>query len=342
MINKTLYFFALIMMMPYSYSQEIKIVNGKNNSPLSDVIIFDLKGNFKAKTSIEGTFDKKIVQAIGDRFVINYKTTYIDTISISEIKNDVIAINLDKIYLDEVVVTNRNKKSNKFILEGYFNSYLTNNNQMTGFVEGIVQYFFDSKSKKYKGKNILQYRIFILDEKSNPITKKNTSTYIFKNFKLPEIKQIYQTEEIREDGKSNFKEIVLDNSSKRISYQKKILENKSFSLLGYTISNMVELTNISFYTDQIIPEDIESYNFSESYLFKHKSEKDFNTYSSYSSFYPINITYTDKFESNGVKINKEYSNYHSGFLKQIPFYKKEKIAFQSFEKLIEKENIVKE
>jgi hypothetical protein len=342
MINKILYFLALIMVFPYSYSQQIKIVNNKNNLPLCDVLIFDLKENFKAKTSIEGTLEKSKLADIGANFVVSYKTTFIDTLSLSDIKNDTIRLFLDKIYLDEVVVKNRGKKSNKFTIEGYFNSYLTNNNQITEFVEGIVQYFFDSKSKKYKGKNVLQYRIFKLDEKLNPVNRKNTATYIFNNFKLPEIKQIYDMEEIRVNKKYNFKEIELENSSKRISFRKNIYENKTLNLFGYSFSNLIETTNISFNSNKIIPEDIEFYNFSESFLFKRKSEKDFNTYSSYSNFYPISIVFSDDFETNGVKIKKNHSCYHSDFLQKIPFYRKEKATFQSFEKLIEVENILKD
>lgn len=56
---------------------------------------------------------------------------------------------------------------NTFLSGGNFNAYVTSDNRLKSYADGIVTYVFNNKTKKLKSINVEQYRIFKMQDEMN-------------------------------------------------------------------------------------------------------------------------------------------------------------------------------
>jgi hypothetical protein len=95
-----------------------------------------------------------------EKFQIVYNNFPVANLSYADLDKGVIKIN-DKVKEIETVVIKNSKPAKYIIVSGNFNAYVTMNNRLNSYTDGIITYVFDNKTKKLKSTNIQQYRIFI-------------------------------------------------------------------------------------------------------------------------------------------------------------------------------------
>ncbi|RZJ48496.1 MAG: hypothetical protein EOO19_07070 [Chryseobacterium sp.] len=325
-----------VLLLNFFNAQTTTFLSEKTNQPLPKVSVFGKDGSIVAYSDIDGKIDRKLLSQSQEKFQLVYDNISLGTLSYSDLDKDVVKLN-DRVKDIEAVVIKNNKPAKYVLVKGNFNAYVTLNNKLNCYVDGIVTYVFDNKTKKVKSSNIEQYRIFRLEGAKNE--KKQMGSWDYNSFlELPKLKSVGNVEEYR---LKNTKVKELKSASKdEIEITGEALQEKEFALFGYRFFDVRGIINISYEKDskKTLRDLLESNEISFIKL-KHKSEPNFNQVIIYKNFSPTEIDFSDNNDVAKVKYDKDISNYKTNYWQDASFPNMQTI-FSSFfkEDLKEKEN----
>lgn len=316
-------------------AQTTLFISEKTNKPLPKVSVFGKDGSIVAFSDIDGKIDRKSLKPEQEKFQLVYDNISVATLSYSDFNQDVIKVN-DRIKDIETVVIKKEKPAKYMYITGNFNAYVTLNNKLNSYADGIVTYIFDNKTKKLKDTRIEQYRIFRLENAE--MDRKKLSSWDYGVFlKIPKIKNIGNV-----DGFRNMKDVIF----KELKSEKKdqieltqIINDEEIGLFGYRISDAKNVLNLAYEPNSRKElRDLLEYNRIEFLKLKHKSEPQYNDIAIYNNFYPSDIDFgNEKTEKMQFDINS--SHYTSNYW-QDPSFPNMQPVFSSFfkEDLKEKPN----
>ncbi|WP_449388985.1 hypothetical protein [Chryseobacterium lineare] len=321
-MKKSLLLLFLIFVLNLFNAQTITFISEKTNKPLPKVTVFSKDGSIVAFSDIDGKIDKQLLKPDQEKFQLVYDNISVATLSYSDFNQDVIKIN-DRIKDIEAVVI-RNEKPAKYILiKGNFNAYVTVNNKLKSYADGIVTYIFDNKTKKLKSINVEQYRIFTLQTEINGAFLSYTA-----GLEIPRLKYLGNPEEYK-TGKNNIKELKGDKSD-QIEIIDRIGSEKGSSLLGITIYDYRKIINISFEKEsEKTLRDFLEYSDLRYSKIKYKEKPDPNELALYNNFYVTEYSFGNDNDIKKVRFNKSNSNYQTSYWEDPSFPNMQKI-FSSF------------
>lgn len=336
-MKRTCLFYILFCLISiFTSAQTITFVSEKNNKPLPKVSVFGKDGNILAFSDIDGKIEKKALSPSQEKFQIVYNNFPVANLSYSDLDKDIVTINDQYKEIETVVI--RNNKPAKYIhLKGNFNAYVTMNNRLNSYTDGVITYVFDNKTKKLKSTNIEQYRIFYLADAQNE-KKKVSSWDTSSSLKLPALKYVGIPEEYK--TKRNVLKELKGDQKDQIEVTDAVLQDKELALFGFRLFDLKTILNMSFEKNsEKNLKDFLEYNEVMYAKLKHKSEPDYNQIISYNNFYPTELSFSDEKEVEKVKLDRDYSNYQTQFWKD-PSFPNMQTIFSSFFKddLKEKQN----
>lgn len=323
-------------MLNFLNAQTITFISDKSQKPLPKVSVFDNAGNIVAYSGIDGKIEKKNLNQSQENFQLVYDNMVLATLEYSDLNKEIIILN-DRLKDIEPVVI-KNKKAAKYVLvKGNFNSYVTVNGKLNCYIDGIVTYVFDNKSKKVKTYKIEQYRIFTLENTKND--KKQMGSWDYKNtLDLPKLKDVEYSQNTT-NKRLTVKELKGINKDE-IEISGSALQEKEFALFGYRFFDIKGITNLSYEKDS--KKTIRDFLENNEIVFlkmKHKSEADFNQIITYKNFYPTEIDFSDDNAVEKVRLDKNISQYTSNFWENESFPNMQKVLSSFFkDDLKEKEN----
>ena len=317
-------------------AQTITFVSEKNNKPLPKVSVFGKDGSILAYSDIDGKIEKSLITPSQEKFQLVYDNFPVATLSYSDFDKDVIKLN-DRVKEIETVVIKNNKPAKYIFVKGNFNTYVTVNNRLNCYADGVVTYIFDNKTKKLKSKNVEQYRIFRLEDPKNE--KKQIETWDYDtSLRIPKMKNVGNIEEYKMKN-TKFKELKGDRKDE-VEVSGEYLQEKEFALFGYRFFDLKGILNIAFEKDsKKTLRDLLEYNEISFLKLKHKSEDNYNQLITYSNFYATEVNFSNENDIEKVKFDTDNSNYKTQFWKDASFPNMQGI-FSSFFKddLKEQEN----
>jgi len=307
-------------------AQNITFVSEKSNTPLPRVSVFGKDGTILAYSDIEGKIDKQSLSPSQEKFQIVYNNFPVATLSYSDIDQPVIKLN-DKVKEIETIVIKNSKPSRYISIKGNFNAYVTVNNKLNSYADGIVTYIFDNKSKKLKSTNVEQYRVFRLTESKSE--KKETSSWDYGNsLQLPKLKNVGNPEEYK-TKRNTIRELKGDRKD-QIEVTGGALQEKEFSFFGYRFYDIRTILNMSFEKESgKTLKDFLEYNEVAFVKLKHKSEPEYNQIILYDNFYPTELSFINNNDIEKVKFKKDNSNYKTSYW-QDPSFPNMQTIFSSF------------
>lgn len=325
-----------ILLLNFVSAQTTTFLSEKTSQPLPKVSVFGKDGSIVAYSDIDGKIERKTLTPSQEKFQLVYENISLGTFSYAELDKDVVKLN-DRVKDIEAVVIKNNKPAKYVLVKGNFNAYVTLNNKLNCYVDGIVTYVFDNKTKKVKSTNIEQYRIFRLEGAKNE--KKEMSSWDYNSFlDLPKLKSVGNIEEYKQ---KNTKVKELKGTTKdEIEITGEALQEKEFAFFGYRFFDVRGIINISYEKDskKTLRDLLESNEIAFIKL-KHKTEPDYNQVIVYRNFHPTELDFSDKNDVEKVKYDKNVSNYKTKYWQDASFPNMQTIFSTFFkEDLKEKEN----
>lgn len=329
--------FLLLLVVNFFFSQSITFVSQKTNLPIPKVSVFNKEGNIVAYSDIDGKIEASALKQGEENFKLVYENLALAELSYAEINKDVVKLN-DRVKEIEQVVIKKTKPAKYLLIKGNFNAYVTLNNKLNCYVDGVATYVFDNKNKKVKDIKVEQYRIFRLENASND--KRETNSWDYNSFlDLPALKHAGNLEKY-DNGKIKVKELKTPTKDE-IEIRGEALQEKELALFGYRIFDIRGIANFSFEKDsKKLLRDFNEYNEVTFAKLKHKTEPEYNQVITYKNFYPTELDFSDKDDVTDVKYNRNQSNYTTKYWEDASFPNMQTI-FSSFfkEDLKEKENV---
>ena len=325
-----------VLLLNFVSAQTITFLSEKTNQPLPKVSVFGNDGSIVAYSDIDGKIERKTLTPSQEKFQLVYENISLGTFSFAELDKDVVKLN-DRVKDIEAVVIKNNKPAKYVLIKGNFNAYVTLNNRLNCYVDGIVTYVFDNKTKKVKSTNVEQYRIFRLENAKNE--KKQMGSWDYNSFlELPKLKSVGNIEEYKQ---KNTKVKELKGTTKdEIEITGEALQEKELALFGYRFFDIRGIVNVSYDKDskKTLRDLLESNEIAFIKL-KHKTEPDYNQVIVYRNFIPTELDFSDENDVEKVKYDKNVSNYKTKYWQDASFPNMQTI-FSSFfkEDLKEKEN----
>lgn len=317
-------------------AQTITFVSEKTNQPLPRVSVFGKDGNILAYSDIDGKIDKQAISPVQEKFQLVYNNFTVATLSYSDFDQPVIKLN-DQVKEIETIIIKNSKPAKYIFIKGNFNAYVTVNNKLNSYADGIVTYIFDNKTKRLKSTNVEQYRVFRIAEPKNE--KKETSSWDYGNsLQIPKLKKLGNPEEYK--TKRNLIKELKGDRKDQIEVTDGILQEKEFSFFGYRFYDIKTILNMSFEKgSEKTLKDFLEYNELIFVKLKHKSESNYNQITGYTNFYPTEFSFNNDNDTEKVKFDKDTSNYKTPYWKE-PSFPNMQTIFSSFFKgnLQEKQN----
>lgn len=316
----------LVVLFNFFNAQTITFISEKTNKPLPKVSVFGNDGSILAYSDIDGKIDKESLNPSQEKFQLVYDNFLLATLSYAEINKDVVKLS-DRIKEIEPVTIKNNKPAKYIFVKGNFNTYVTINNKLNCYADGIITYIFDNKTKKLKSTNVEQYRIYRLEDTKNE--KKEAGSWDYNSFlELPELKHIGKPEDYK-TRITEIKELKGDRKDE-IEISGGILQEKEFAFLGYRFYDLKTILNISFEKDSKKTfKDFLEYNEISFIKLKHKSEPNYNQVITYNNFYPTEFSFSNEKDVEEVRFSPNYSNYTTNFWREPSFPNMQSI-FSSF------------
>lgn len=325
---KTKLFLYSFFLFLYSFipAQIITFVSENSNNPLPRVSVFGKDGTILAYSDIEGKIDRQSLSPSQEKFQLVYNNFPVAILSYSDFDQPIIKIN-DQVKEIETVVIKNNKPARYIFIKGNFNAYVTVNNKLNSYTDGIVTYIFDNKTKKLKSTNVEQYRVFRLSESKNE--KKQTSSWDYGNsLQIPKLKNVGNPEEYK--TKRNVIRELKGDRRDQIEVTGGALQEKEFSFFGYRFYDIRTILNMSFEKgSEKTLKDFLEYNELAFVKLKHKSEPEYNQIAVYTNFYPTELSFNNNNDIEKVKFDKENSNYKTSYW-QDPSFPNMQTIFSNF------------
>lgn len=307
-------------------AQSITFVSEKTNKPLPKVSVFGKDGSVLAFSDIDGKIDKKSIDPAQEKFQIIYDNFSVATLSYSDFDKEVIKIN-DRVKDIETVVIKNNKPAKYIFVKGNFNSYVTVNNKLNCYTDGIVTYIFDNKTKKLKSTNVEQYRIYKLEDVK--FEKKQTAMWDYDStLEVPDLKEVGNILDYK-SKRSTIKELKGEQND-QIEITGEALQKKEFALFGYRFFDIKSILNLSYEKgSKKTLRDLLEFNEINFLKLKHKSEPDYNQLILYTNFYPTELNFSNEDDIEKVKFRTDNSNYQTKFW-ETPSFPNMQSVFSSF------------
>lgn len=252
-----------------------------------------------------------------------YNNYPVATLAYADFEKNIIKIN-DKVTEIETIVIKNNKPAKYIIVRGNFNTYLTTNNKLKNYADGIITYIFDNKTKKLKSANVEQYRMFKL---GNPEVQRTFTVSI--GFEIPDIKDVGRILEYKQKKNTVIQELKGEQRD-QIEITGEALQQKEFALFGYRIFDYRSILNISYEKNsQKTLRDFLEYSEITFLKLKHKTEPEYNQLINYKNFYPTDISFSNEKDVEKVKFRTENSNYKTKFWEDPSFPNMQNV-FSSF------------
>lgn len=336
MKTKFLLYTVFIFLFSFIQAQTITFVSEKTDKPLPKVSVFGKDGSILAYSDIDGKIDKKVLSPDQEKFQLVYNNFPVATLSYADFSQEVIRIN-DQVKEIEAVVIKNTKPAKYILIKGNFNAYVTVNNKLNSYADGVATYIFDNKTKKLKSANVEQYRVFRLADVKEE--KKQTASWDYgSSLQIPKLKNVGNPEEYK-TKKNTIKELKGDRKD-QIEVTGQALQEKEFSLFGFRFFDIRTILNMSFEKESgKTLKDFLEYNEVAFVKLKHKSEPDYTQIILYNNFYPTEMSFNNEDDIEKVKFKNNQSNYKTPFWKEASFPNMQTI-FSSFFKddLKEQEN----
>lgn len=315
-----------ILLINFAQAQTITFVSEKTNKPLPKVSVFGKDGSILAFSDIAGNIDKKTLSPKHEKFQIVYENFSVASLSYEDFDKNIIKIN-DRVKEIEAVVIKNNKPAKYVLVKGNFNTYVTVNNKLNCYADGIVTYIFDNKTKKLKSTNIEQYRIYRLKDADHE--NKQTALWDYdSSLEVPKMKSVGNINDYRNKN-TKFKELKSEHKDE-IEVTGEALQQKEFSLFGFRFFDLKGILNIAFEKDsKKTLRDLLEYNEINFLKLKHKSESDYNQIIAYNNFYATELNFKNDGDIKKVKFDTDNSNYKTKFWQDSAFPNMQ-IIFSSF------------
>lgn len=319
-INKTMKRIILLLFLMFAFdsfnAQTITFISEKTNKPLPKVSVFAKDGSIVAFSDIDGKIDKQLIKPEQEKFRLVYENIVLAELPYSEIDRDIVKLD-EKIKDIEPVVVKNNKPAKYLLIKGNFNAYVTVNNMLNCYVDGIVTYVFDNKNKKVKDIKVQQYRIFSLE--SATFEKKQAWAWDYRMFlDLPKLKYAGNLEKYN-NGELRVKELKTPTKDE-IEIRGEDLQEKELSILGYRLFDIRGIANFSFEKDSKKSlRDFTEYNSIKYLKLKHKTEPEYNQIISYKNFYPTELDFSNDKDIADVKYNVNQGHYTSKYWEDSSF-----------------------
>ncbi|WP_263602023.1 hypothetical protein [Chryseobacterium sp. PET-29] len=332
-------FLLLFLTLAFNFlsSQTITFISEKTNKPLPKVSVFGKDGSIVAYSDIDGKIDKNLIKPDQEKFQLVYDNFSMATLSYADFEKEVIKVD-DKIRNIEPVVIKNNKPAKYIFVKGNFNAYVTVNNKLNCYADGIVTYIFDNKTKKMKGATVEQYRIYRLEDAV--FEKKQTGMWDYQALlRLPEMKEVGNILEYKKRN-SVIKELK-GQQKDEIEITGEALQEKEFAFFGYRFYDVKNIINAAYEKDtQKTLRDLLEFNEIGFLKLKHKSEPDYNQLIVYKNFYPTELDFRDENVSEKNKFDLKNSSYTTTYWESTDFPNMQSVFSSYFgDKLKEKQNI---
>ncbi|KPH11638.1 hypothetical protein [Chryseobacterium sp. ERMR1:04] len=325
---KKSYLFYMLFVFAFQLinAQSITFISGKTNKPLPKVSVFGKDGSILAYSDIDGKIDKKLIDPAQEKFQIIYDNFSVATLSYSDFTQDVIKLN-DRVKDIEAVVIKNNKPAKYIFVKGNFNSYVTVNNKLNCYTDGIVTYIFDNKTKKLKSTNVEQFRVYKLEDAK--FEKKQTANWDYdSNLEVPDMKEIGNILEYK-SKKSTIKELKGEQKD-QLEITGEALQKKEFALFGYRFFDIKSILNLSYEKgSKKTLRDLLEFNEINFLKLKHKSEPQYNQLILYTNFYPTELNFSNDNDIEKVKFSTKNSNYQTKYW-ESPSFPNMQSVFSSF------------
>lgn len=321
-----LFYLLFIFIFNCVSAQTITFMSERSAKPLPKVSVFGKDGNILAYSDIDGKIDKKALSPEQEKFKIVYDNFAIATLSYAEIDKDIITLN-DQVKEIETIVIKNTKPAKYIYIKGNFNTYVTINNRLNCYADGIVTYIFDNKTKKLKSTNVEQYRVYRLEDHASE--KKQTASWDYaSSLEVPEMKNVGNIEEYKRKN-TKFKELKGERKDE-VEITGEYLQKKEFALFGFRFFDLKGILNIAFEKNsKKALRDLLEYNEISFLKLKHKSEENYNQLIAYSNFYSTELDFSNDNDIERVKFKKDYSSYTTKFWEQ-PSFPNMQTIFSSF------------
>ncbi|MDR6921171.1 MULTISPECIES: hypothetical protein [Chryseobacterium] len=326
MKTKLLIYSVFIFLFNFIQAQTITFVSEKTNKPLPKVSVFGKDGSILAYSDIDGKIDKKVLSPDQEKFQLVYNNFPVATLSYADLSQEIIRIN-DQVKEIEAVIIKNTKPAKYIFIKGNFNAYVTVNNKLNSYADGIATYIFDNKTKKLKSANVEQYRVFRLTDAKEE--KKQTASWDYgSSLQIPKLKNVGNPEEYK-TKKNTIKELKGDRKD-QIEVTGAALQEKEFSLFGFRFFDIRTILNMSFEKEsEKTLKDFLEYNEVAFVKLKHKSEPDYTQIILYNNFYPTEFSFSNDNDIEKVKFDKNNSNYNASYWQDSSFPNMQTI-FSSF------------
>ncbi|RKS96437.1 hypothetical protein [Chryseobacterium defluvii] len=320
-----LLYIVFLLIANFTNAQIITFVSENTNRPLPKVSVFGKDGSILAYSDIDGKIDKQALTPSQEKFQLVYDNYPIATLSYSDFDKEIIKID-DKVKEIETVVI-KNKPAKNIFVKGNFNTYVTVNNKLNCYADGVVTYIFDNKTKKLKSTNVEQYRIYRLIDPKNE--KKLTATWDYdSSLEVPKIKNAGNIQEYKNKN-ATIKELK-GNQKDEVEISGGFLQQKELALFGFRLFDFREIVNIAYEknSDKTLKSLLE-YNGIMHVKLKHKTEENYNQIITYNNFYPTDLSFSDKNDIEKVKFDTDNSNYKTKYWEN-PAFPNMQTIFHSF------------
>src|ERR1700750_1596108 len=237
-----LLFALFVFLFSFIQAQTVTFISERTNKPLPKVSVFGKDGSILAFSDIDGKIDKQALNPSQEKFQLVYNNFSVATLSYSDFDQNVIKIN-DQVKEIETVVIKNSKPAKYIFIKGNFNAYVTMNNKLNSYTDGIITYIFDNKTKKLKSANIEQYRVFKLVDAKNE--KKVVSSWdTSSSLDVPKLKHVGNPEEYKK--KWNVIKELKGDQKDQIEVTGAALQEKEFALFGFRFFDIKTILNMSF------------------------------------------------------------------------------------------------
>ena len=313
---KTKLSLLLLVLMNLVFAQTITFISENTNKPIPNVTVFGKDGKILAYSDIDGNIEKSLLTKDQENFQLIYENVSLATLPYSTFQSSIIKLN-DRIKNIEPVTIKKGKGSKYILIKGNFTSYVTLNNKLNSYADGIVTYIFDTKNNKLKSTNVQQYRVYTLKNPENE--QKKTDSWDYKSFlKIPDLDKAGNLEKYQ--TKNTVVKELKSNDSDQIQITGEAFQEKEFAFLGYRLYDLDALLNISFEKDSKKQlRDMLAFKTIGKLKLRHKSEPEYNQIIYYQNFYPTEIDFVDDKNIDEVKFNTNKSNFTTNYWEDVSF-----------------------
>lgn len=308
----------LIFMFLFSITnaQEITFISKTTNRPLSNILVFDKRGNVITKSNINGIINKENLTK-EDYYLLSHGNSITDTLKVADLGKNTFYIS-DKVIEIKPIYLEKKEGVKEYYIKGYFITYVLMNKKFNCYADGIITYKINKQENKVENEYVNQYRVFTL--KNAEQKYKSVASFDLKmQMKLPKLDASENIKAVMNNERYSFSENNHENEE--ISLIKKNIESMNLSFLGFQMNNFSR----EIYANYLPGASVKNYPFNylnkfsntTRFSMKHKSEENNNDIVLYTEFIPISYEYIKP--KDDVSFSKNKSSYQEPYWQDSNF-----------------------